>query len=64
MAGAVEGNAGLMTVSSVGWIVVYVSIILVIGSLVPALWNPRRIDSNPWGAVTQEWNTAGAKDGE
>lgn len=55
MAGLVPGNENLEMISNIGWVIVFVGLVVVFSNLLPTLWGGRPSSSNPWGAVTPEW---------
>ena len=58
MGGLVPGYQSLTDVSSLGWLVTFLGLAVVVGNLLRTIWGHQAAEKNPWGATTLEWTVA------
>ena len=56
--GLVPNTLFLAEISSLGWLVVYSGLAVIVGNLLVTAWGDEAAEDNPWGAKGNEWTVA------
>lgn len=56
--GLVPHTLFLAEISSLGWLIVYSGLAVVVGNLLVTVWGDEAAEDNPWGAEGNEWTVA------